>query len=123
MNSIKDMVKDGKRVRFTKYLDGNLYYKTEDDFEFPVPISDIGNATFLAEDKAILFMRYIRKQVELIEKGFYVYHNLEVSEITDVFYDSNMKVTPCKTCGAPEVKHFGVSDIEGVCNFYVEGEK
>lgn len=67
--NLKDMVKGDKLVKFVKYLDGNLYYKTECDFEFPVPISDIGNATFLAEDRAMLFMRYIRKHIDLIEMG------------------------------------------------------
>ncbi len=60
-HDIKEMVKDGKSVHFTKYRQGNLYYRTESGFEFPVPLEDIGDATFLAEDKAILFMRYIRK--------------------------------------------------------------
>jgi hypothetical protein len=32
-----------------------------------VPIDDIGNATSLAEDKAILFMRYIRKHLNTLE--------------------------------------------------------
>ena len=58
---IKDMVKDGKKVRFTRYRQHYLYYQTEDGFEFPVPLSDIGDATFLAEDRAMLFMRYVRK--------------------------------------------------------------
>ena len=58
---IKEMVKDGKKVRFTRYRQGHLYYQTEDGFEFPVPLSDAGDATFLAEDKAMMFMRYIRK--------------------------------------------------------------
>jgi thymidylate kinase len=62
--SIKDMVKDNKKVVFTRYRHGNLYYKTEDGFEFPVPTSDIGDATFLAEDRAMLFMRYIRKALD-----------------------------------------------------------
>ena len=57
---IKEMVRDGKKVRFTRYRQGHLYYQTESGFEFPVPLSDIGDATFLAEDKAMLFMRYIR---------------------------------------------------------------
>ena len=39
--NIKDMVKD-KKVRFTFYRAGNLYYETDDGFEFPVPIEDIG---------------------------------------------------------------------------------
>lgn len=68
MYNIKDMVKDGKRVTFAFYRCGELYYRTECGFEFPVPIHDIGNATFLAEDKAILFMRYIRKHIANIEK-------------------------------------------------------
>ena len=55
------------RVFFVKYFDGSLYYRTEfTNFEFPVPISDIGTATFLAEDKAMLFMRWIRKQMEVV---------------------------------------------------------
>jgi len=67
MESIKDMVKDNKKVRFSFYRDRQLFYRTESGFEFPVPIDDIGNATFLAEDKAILFMRYIRKHLKTID--------------------------------------------------------
>jgi len=67
--NIKDMVKDNKKVRFTFYREGYLYYKTECGFEFPVPISDTGEASFLAEDKAMLFMRYIRKHIEELKKG------------------------------------------------------
>jgi len=58
-----EMVK-GKVVRFEFYKANELFYSTEDgNFIFPVPISEIGNATFLAEDKATLFMRYIRKEL------------------------------------------------------------
>ena len=63
MRSIKDMVKDNQTVTFTHYSDGDLWYKTECGFGFPVPISDIGTATFKATDKALLFLRYIRKHV------------------------------------------------------------
>lgn len=59
---IIDIVKD-KKVVFSRYRQGNLYYKTECGIEFPVPISDLGEATLLAEDKAMLFMRYIRKHL------------------------------------------------------------
>jgi len=66
--SIKDMVRDGKEIGFVCYRDSQLWYKhLECGFEFPVPIEDIGNATFLATDKAMLFMRYIRKHLALIE--------------------------------------------------------
>lgn len=69
MNSIKEMVKDRKKVRFSFYRDNELWYVTEDGFEFPVPLDEVGNATFLHEDKAILLMRYIRKHVEYLDKA------------------------------------------------------
>jgi len=65
--SIKEMVKD-KRVNFTHYREGNLWYITECQFRFPVPLSDTGEASFLASDKAILFMRYIRKHLKVMEQ-------------------------------------------------------
>lgn len=57
------------KVTFSHYTQGELWYKNELGFEFPVPISDTGNATFLAQDKALLFMRYIRKHLEMLEKA------------------------------------------------------
>lgn len=69
MKNIKDMVKDNKKVRFAFYREGELFYETECGFEFPVPVSDLGNATCYAEDKAILFMRYIRKHLTMIENA------------------------------------------------------
>jgi hypothetical protein len=64
--SIKDMVKD-KNVEFQYYRDGDLWYKTECGFLFPVPLSDTKGATFQRDEKAILLMRYIRKHIELTE--------------------------------------------------------
>ena len=67
---------------FSRYFDGNLWYSIlyglEDDkgylekehwFEFPVPVSDIGTATFAAQEKAILMMRYIRKHLAMLEEA------------------------------------------------------
>ncbi|MFI5407120.1 MAG: hypothetical protein ACHQ1D_11500 [Nitrososphaerales archaeon] len=68
MLSIKDMVKDNKKVFFKFYRQKELWYATEDGFEFPVPIDDAGDGIFLNEDKAMLFMRYIRKHIEMIAK-------------------------------------------------------
>ncbi len=62
MRNIKEVVKD-KVIRFEFYREGELFYETECGFVFPVPLSDVGNAAFLAEDKALLFMRYIRKHL------------------------------------------------------------
>lgn len=82
--NIKDIVKDN-HVYFNRLRNGIAYYnvvlpKVEvkdeltyvppvtaydiDTYEFPVPLSDIGDATLLATDKAIMFMRYIRKALE-----------------------------------------------------------
>ena len=67
--SIKDMIKDNQTVTFQFYRDGQLWYETECGFEFPVPISEAGTATFLAQDRAILFMRYIRKHIEYLDRS------------------------------------------------------
>lgn len=68
--NLKDMVRRGKKVRISSYSSGQLWYKTENGFEFPVPVGDrkeVGNATFLSEDKAIYFMRYIRRHIQFLE--------------------------------------------------------
>lgn len=69
MRTVKEMVVNNQKVRFSFYRDGDLWYETECGFRFPVPVSEAGTATFLAEDRAILFMRYIRKQVANVEEG------------------------------------------------------
>lgn len=66
--NIREMVKD-KKVQFSYYRDGALWYTTECGFLFPVDISDIGTATFQSSDKAILFMRYIRYQLALVDEA------------------------------------------------------
>lgn len=67
--NIKEMVSDGKKVKFMHYRQKELWYVTETGFEFPVPIEDCGDGVFLAEDKAMLFMRYIRKHIEMLNKA------------------------------------------------------
>ena len=63
--NIKDLVK-GKMVCFDHYRAGFLHYVVDGTtFAFTVPIEDCGEASFKARDKAIIFMRYIRKQLEL----------------------------------------------------------
>ncbi len=57
-------------VSFEYYRASELWYRTSNTgLLFPVPISDIGEATFLAKDKAILFMRYIRKFLKETEEA------------------------------------------------------
>ena len=70
--NIKDMIKDNT-VKFIHYKDSDLWYTLKygenKSFDFPVPINDVGTATMLAQDKAILFMRYIRKHIKNIENN------------------------------------------------------
>lgn len=76
--NIKDLIKNNT-VHFDSYRQGVFYYtiiylvKSANqeqeipygtEFQFPVPLDDIGTATLLKEDKAITFMRWIRKAKE-----------------------------------------------------------
>ncbi|WP_460237234.1 hypothetical protein [Aurantivibrio plasticivorans] len=67
--NIKAMVSGNKKVFFSYYRKGELFYTTECGFEFPVPISDTGDGEFKNEDRAMLFMRWIRLQLASIEEG------------------------------------------------------
>lgn len=65
--NIKDLIKD-KTVHFQYARDKELWYKTTDGFMFPVPFDDMEKGTFLRNDKALYFMRYIRKQVQKVNE-------------------------------------------------------
>lgn len=67
MKTLTELVKDNK-VRFTHARKGNLWYVTENEqFEFPVPFADMADATFNSEDKAMFFMRWIRRHLNDVE--------------------------------------------------------
>ena len=66
--TVAEIIK-GQSVKFQYYRQGNLIYKTTDGFEFPVPIADTNDATFPSEEKAIFFMRWIRRQLEIVESN------------------------------------------------------
>lgn len=63
---IKDHVKYGKKVKFSLYRDGQFWYETEDGLVFPISMEEVqaSKVTLLAEDKAILFMRWMRKYID-----------------------------------------------------------
>ncbi len=65
--SVGDLVK-GKTAKLIHYRSGLLLYETQDGFQFPVPIEDTGEAEFKSEHNALELMRWIRKQVDLIQK-------------------------------------------------------
>lgn len=56
-------------VYFEKYRQGNLYYSIINPLDnkvymFPVPIEDVGLASLMKEDRALIFMRWIRRAIE-----------------------------------------------------------
>jgi len=70
--SIKELIRDNYVV-FDMFRDDQFYYTVQDkhtghNYSFPVPLSDIQgsdvNPTLLSRDKAIYFMRYIRKAID-----------------------------------------------------------
>lgn len=66
--SIKDHVQ-GQAI-FQYYQGGKLWYKASNtDFLFPVPIEDLGTAQALAIDKAMIFMKWIRKWTKEIDNA------------------------------------------------------
>lgn len=69
MRTLKEMIVNNQKVRFSFCRDGQLWYVTACGFQFAVPIVDTGTATFLAEDRVILFMRYIRKHMAALENA------------------------------------------------------
>ena len=69
MSTLKELVGPGQTVHFQLYRKGELHYKTSSGFDFVVPVEDCGDGQFLAQDKAMLFMRYIRKQLEANAAG------------------------------------------------------
>ncbi len=73
--AILDLVKGGNRTRFTHFAEYQLWYTVTYDvvpeyesgtFNYPVPVGDASGGVFLAEDKAILHMRWIRKHIDLL---------------------------------------------------------
>lgn len=63
-----EIVKNSKKSHFQFYRDGNLFYKTDNGFEFNIPLDDLGKATLGVEEKTILLMRWIRKHVEVLKQ-------------------------------------------------------
>lgn len=69
MPTLKELVAGDKQVKFVAYRKGNLHYETDCGFEFIVPIEDCDDGVFLNVDRAMFFMRYIRKQLEANKAG------------------------------------------------------
>ena len=70
--NIKDIV-HSHGAQFTHYVDGEMWYQVlcadgrGTIFNFPVPVSDAEGGTFLATDKPVFFMRWIRRHLLTLE--------------------------------------------------------
>lgn len=63
--SIKEHVNQGQMVHFQYFRDEEFWYRTDKGLLFPISLKEAlaGRATFMASDKAIYFMRWIRRYV------------------------------------------------------------
>jgi hypothetical protein len=58
-----------KHMGWEKCATGPAYVALVPPFLFPVPVADTGDGLFHAEDKALTYMRWIRRHVEFIEEA------------------------------------------------------
>ena len=70
MAVIKEQVNQGQKVTFQYFRDDEFWYKTDKGLLFPVSLKEAqaGRATFLAQDKAIYYMRWIKRYIEACKK-------------------------------------------------------
>ena len=66
---VKRAVSNNGAVHLIYYRDGELWYVTDFDETFPVPIEDTKGALFNHRDKAILFMRWMNKHNKNIKEA------------------------------------------------------
>ena len=62
---IKEHVNEGQMVHFEYFRDEAFWYRTDKGLLFPIHMKEAlaGKATFLVHDKAIYYMRWIRRYV------------------------------------------------------------
>ena len=66
--SLRELVGPDKKVTFSHYKEGSLWYQCDNGFSFPVPISDTDDAMFLAKDNSVVLMRWIRRHLKYLEE-------------------------------------------------------
>lgn len=69
---MKDLVQPGMKVHFSFYRDKEFWYEHDNGFAFPIALDEVEGpkcrATLLDEDKAIYFMRWMKKYIEAAKK-------------------------------------------------------
>lgn len=73
--TVTELVKNNNLAQFDRCEDRTLWYAVHYNasdtgyvlqFEFPISIDDTAGGVFRAHDKALFFMRWIRKHVEFL---------------------------------------------------------
>lgn len=64
--TLSELVKGGHKTRFKCYGDDTLWYEVN-GFEYPISREEAKGGMWLPEEKAILHMRWIRKQLEFLQ--------------------------------------------------------
>lgn len=70
MFEIKSLVQETCKLQCVREHDGQMaaiYETFPSGFKFPVPISDMSNGTFNAEERGFTLMRWIKKAIKVIE--------------------------------------------------------
>ena len=131
--SIKDLIKNNV-AKFNYYLAtvGILIYEIEHNnknYEFGIPINDLGDATVSIQEKAITLMRYIRKAIEsgnLKEVEPRKMVKLDPSKVSlfssyrkgvmyySIFKDGNNWIFPIRQEDIPEDKMYWFESIETI---------
>ena len=65
---VTDLIR-GKTAVFVEFHSGNLFYEIDGEFRFPVPVEELHGASISAEEKASVFMKWIKRAVKQIEEG------------------------------------------------------
>lgn len=68
VRTVGEMVRDNAIVMFKKCHDSQLWYETDCGFEFPVPFEDTQGAMLHRTDRAMFFMHWISKHMEMLER-------------------------------------------------------
>lgn len=82
---LKDEVKG--KVYFVCLKNRELWYKTDSGFEFPIPLEDSEGGIFLNEDKASLFMRWMRKRIQELkdEESVQILNSMKKSDFEPTY--------------------------------------
>jgi hypothetical protein len=73
---VKAHVASGNTVQFLKYQQGNLYYEVnQTSLVFKVPIADLGDATCYQYERAMTYMKYIKKALDELKEADAVHQN------------------------------------------------